>query len=169
MKDNEVQAKETQAEGKAIVKADPDKIIRHHIYGSMGIGLIPIPLVDLAALTAVQLNMLRKLAGIYDVPFFKGKVRDLIASLVASGVAGGVPVLTAGSLATLVKTIPIVGQTAGVVTMPIIAGAMTYAVGKVFLQHFASGGTFLTFNPEKVKAYYAEMFKEGSKVASAMK
>ncbi len=165
MKDNEVQDKETQTEEKAIVKADPNKIIRHHIYGSMGIGLIPIPLLDLAALTATQLNMLRKLAGLYDVPFFKDTGKHLIASLVA----GGVPVVTAGPFASLAKAIPIVGQTVGLVTMPVIAGAMTYAVGKVFLQHFASGGTFLTFDPEKVKEYYAEMFKEGSDVAAAMK
>ena len=38
--------------------------------------------------------------------------------------------------------------------MPVIAGA-AYAVGKVFIQHFASGGTFLTFDPEKVRAHYA--------------
>jgi len=38
--------------------------------------------------------------------------------------------------------------------MPIVAGAATYAIGKVFVRHFASGGTFLTFNPEKVKDYY---------------
>ena len=45
---------------------------------------------------------------------------------------------------------------------------LTYAVGKVFIQHFESGETFLTFYPEKVKAYYAEMFEEGKKAAEAV-
>ncbi|MCP4106117.1 MAG: hypothetical protein GY749_11350 [Desulfobacteraceae bacterium] len=49
--------------------------------------------------------------------------------------------------------------------MPVAASASTYALGKIFIQHFASGGTFLTFDPEKVKAYYAEMFEDGKKVA----
>jgi hypothetical protein len=39
-------------------------------------------------------------------------------------------------------------------------------VGKVFVQHFESGGTFLNFKPEEVRAYYQQMFKEGEKAAS---
>ncbi len=72
-------------------------------------------------------------------------------------------------LASVVKFIPVIGETAGVVAMPILAGATTYAVGKVFVQHFASGGTLLTFDPDKVKEYYAQMFEEGKKVATAAK
>jgi uncharacterized protein (DUF697 family) len=71
-------------------------------------------------------------------------------------------------LASAVKLIPIVGQTLGTVTMPIICSASTYATGKVFIQHFDSGGTLLTFDPEKVKAYYAEMLKEGKSIATNM-
>jgi uncharacterized protein (DUF697 family) len=62
--------------------------------------------------------------------------------------------------------IPVVGQTAGGMTMLATGGACTYALGKVFVQHFESGGTFLDFDPEKVKAYFAEKFKEGKKFAS---
>jgi len=50
--------------------------------------------------------------------------------------------------------------------MPVVSGAFTYAIGKVFIQHFASGETFLTFDPEKVRDYYTEMFEEGKKVAA---
>ena len=53
--------------------------------------------------------------------------------------------------------------------MTILAGATTYAVGKVFIQHFESGGTFLNFNPDSVKEYYETMFKEGQSVAENMK
>jgi len=42
-------------------------------------------------------------------------------------------------------------------------------VGKVFMQHFASGGTFLNFNPDEVKEYYSQMFQEGKQVAADMK
>ena len=37
-----------------------DNIIKHHVWGSLGIGLIPIPVVDFVALSGLQLNMLRK-------------------------------------------------------------------------------------------------------------
>ena len=139
--------------------------IRNHVIGSMGVGLIPIPVVDLVALTGIQLNMLRKLAKDYDIPFSKDKVKNILASLIG----GGIPVTFAGAFTSLMKAVPIIGQTTGALAMPILAGATTYAVGKVFTQHFASGGTFLNFNPDEVKDYYYEMFKEGQNMASKIK
>ncbi|MDM8523248.1 DUF697 domain-containing protein [Desulfococcaceae bacterium HSG8] len=159
---DEVQATEAVAED--VSKEAIDRLIRHHVYGSMAVGLIPLPLVDFASMTAIQLNMLRVLAKRYGVPFSKDMVKNILSSLVG----GAVPVAASGPLAaSLAKAVPAAGMTVGVVTMPIISGATTYAVGKVFVQHFASGGNFLTFNPEKVKDYYAKMFKQGKKVASA--
>ncbi len=141
-------------------------IIQHHVWTAIGVGLVPLPIVDLVAVASVQLNMLRKIAKAYNVPFFKDSVKNVLSSLVG----GALPVTIApGLAASLAKAIPIFGQTAGVITMPILAGASTYAVGKVFTQHFASGGTFLTFDPKKVKGFYEEMFKEGQGVASKMK
>ncbi len=122
-------------------------------------------MLDLVGITGVQLNMLRKLSKIYEVPFSEHKVKNILTSLVGGG--GSIPV--AGALASLVKLVPIVGHTIGAVSLPISAGAITYAVGKVFQQHFASGGTFLTFDPDKVRDYYAEMLKKGKTVAAGMK
>jgi hypothetical protein len=34
----------------------------------------------------------------------------------------------------------------GALTMPVISAGATYIIGKVFIQHFASGGTLLDFN-----------------------
>ena len=48
------------------------------------------------------------------------------------------------------------------VSTAVFAGASTYAVGKVFTEHFASGGTFLTFDPEKVRKYYEQEFAQGT-------
>lgn len=139
--------------------------IRNHIIGSMGVGLIPVPVVDLVALTGIQINMLRSLAKAYDIPFS----RDLVKNIIASLIGGGIPVSFAGALASVMKTIPVIGQATGVLAMPVLAGATTYAVGKVFIQHFASGGTFLSFNPDEVREYYYEMFKEGQEVATKLK
>ncbi|KPA18229.1 GTPase [Candidatus Magnetomorum sp. HK-1] len=141
------------------------KLIRHHVYGSMAVGLVPIPVVDFLGITGVQLNMVRKMAGYYDIPFSKELTKNLIISLIG----GAVPAAAAYPLASSVKFIPIIGQSLGAVSMPIIAGASTYAVGKVFYRHFASGGTFLTFDPEKARAYYDEMFQKGKDVVKGMK
>lgn len=139
------------------------KVIRNHVIVSMGVGLVPIPIVDFVGITGVQLNMLRKLSKIYEVPFSEHKVKNIVSSLVGGGIS--VPVGVA--VFSLVKMIPVVGTSIGAVSMPVTAGAVTYAVGKVFIQHFASGGTFLTFDPEKVRDYYEEMLKEGKTVAKS--
>jgi uncharacterized protein (DUF697 family) len=154
----------TEQKDVAALAKDGNKVIRNHMLVSMAVGLIPIPMADIVGITAVQLNMLRKLAKIHEIPFTRNKVKSVLTSLVGGG--GSVPV--AGGFASLVKAVPVVGTTVGAVSMPIVAGAVTYAVGKVFLQHFASGGTFLTFDPEKVREYYSEMFKEGKTAASDM-
>lgn len=150
------------------IEADEDElheIIKHHVWVAMGVGLVPLPLVDLVAVSSVQLNMLRKIAKAYHVPFLRDSVKNVLSSLLGAAL----PITLAPRVAaSLTKLIPGVGQTVGVITMPILSGASTYAVGKVFVQHFASGGTFLTFDPHKVKGFYEEMFKEGQQVAAEM-
>ncbi|OQX25935.1 MAG: hypothetical protein BWK80_13010 [Desulfobacteraceae bacterium IS3] len=154
----------TEQKDVAALAKDGNKVIRNHMLVSMGVGLIPIPIADMVGITAVQLNMLRKLAKIHEVPFTQHKVKSILTALVG----GGGSLTVAEGFASLIKFVPVVGTTVGAVSMPITAGAITYAVGKVFLQHFASGGTFLTFDPEKVREYYAEMFKEGKTAAADM-
>lgn len=150
---------------KEVSKKELDSIIINHVVASVGTGLIPLPVADIAGLTGIQLNMVRKLAEAYDVPFFKEAVKKSVTSLV-----GGVLLTRAGPMAaSAIKAVPIIGQTIGALSMPIVCGASTYAAGRVFIRHFASGGTFLTFDSEKVKDYYFEMLKEGRKIVAEVK
>jgi len=149
--------KEKQSEGSGIV-------LRHTIT-AMGVGLIPVPMVDMLGVTAVQLNMVRRLAKNYEVPFNEHKYKSVLSSLLGAGVT-----LPVGSiLGSLIKSIPLVGQTVGAVSMSISTGALTYAVGKVFNMHFATGGTFLSFDAEEMKGYFQDMLKEGKEVAEGLK
>jgi len=143
-------------------KAETDRLIKNHTYGSMGIGLIPLPVVDFLALTGIQIRLLYKLSKFYGVDFSKERAKTIISSLIGSFL----PVATAGPIASMIKFIPIIGQTTGALTMLATSGACTYALGHVFVQHFESGGTFLDFEPEKVKAYFTEQFKAGQKFAA---
>jgi uncharacterized protein (DUF697 family) len=142
-----------------------NKIIKNHMLTAMGFGIIPLPGVDTLALITIQLNMLRNLAKFYKLPFPEHTVRSLLGSLVGS--VSAVPI--AVGLISASKFVPLLGSTLAALSMPVTAGAVTYAVGKVFNQHFASGGTFLTFDPKKVKDYYTEMLKEGKAKAKATK
>jgi hypothetical protein len=53
------------------------------------------------------------------------------------------------------------------VSIPVMAGASTYAIGKVFVKHYEEGGTILDLNTEKLKAYYREQYEKGKAVAKA--
>jgi len=142
-----------------------ETLAKKHILASMGVGLVPLPLVDLVALSGIQLDMLKKLAAEYDVPFRQEMSKSIVSSLVG----GFLPTAMGGAIASMIKIIPLVGQTTGAITMPVVCGASTYAIFKVFVQHFESGGTFLDFDPAKVKSYFSEQFKKGKSVVKDLK
>ncbi|EDN66162.1 conserved hypothetical protein, membrane [Beggiatoa sp. PS] len=140
------------------IKVDEaNHIVKKYMAGSMVVGLVPIPCVDLVALIGIQLKMLHRLANLYKIEFSKQKGKSLIASLLG----GGIPVSLSGSVFSLVKGIPFYGQITGMISMSVFSGASTYAIGKVFTQHFESGGTFLSFEPKKVTEYYEQQFEIG--------
>lgn len=147
------------------VKQERDKhaesIIRNHILFSMGAGVIPLPIVDVFAVSAAQLDMIRQLCKVYDVDFAETQGKAIVSSLTTATLAR----LGAGSLA---KMIPVIGSLLGGVTNAAMAGASTYALGQVFKVHFETGGTILDFDTERLKKMYKEQFEKGKKVAEEM-
>src|SRR6266849_10382343 len=112
-------------------------------------GLIPVPLVDMAAVGGVQLHMLRRLSEIYGIPFSENRGKSILAS-----VAGAViPASTATTTGSLMKSVPGIGTVIGALTMPVVSAGATWVIGKVFIQHFASGGTLLDFNPPDYREF----------------
>ena len=162
--DEKVEGGETPKETAEMPGAD--KLIRNHVYAAMAVGLIPLPFLDFAGVTGVQLNLMRKLAQIYNIPFSKDMVKNLIGALIGGAFPASAGVQVGGSIA---KIIPGIGHIAGTASVVIVAGAATYAIGKVFNRHFSEGGTFLSFDPEEARAYYEEMFREGQEVAAEIK
>jgi methyl-accepting chemotaxis protein len=136
--------------------------LKKHVSLSMGVALIPIPIVDFVSVTAIQMSLLSEIAEKFGVPFSKEKVKSLLFSLVG----GSIPVAANMPVASMIKSIPVIGSVSGLITMPIISGASTYAVGKLFIQHFADGGTFSNFEPQNAKEDYAKMSEEGMRIAS---
>ena len=51
------------------------------------------------------------------------------------------------------KGIPGIGTVISAFTMPVFSAGATYVIGKVFIQHFASGGTLLDFNPPDYREF----------------
>ncbi|MEW6367701.1 MAG: YcjF family protein [Acidobacteriota bacterium] len=158
---------ETPAGSKATAsrEAQAQPIINKYMIGSLVAGIIPVPIVDIAAVTGIQLKMLHSLSRLYELEFRENAGKFVIGSLVG-GI--GSSALAWGMFGSLVKAIPIIGPLASRMTMPVLAGASTYALGKVFVQHFEMGGTFLNFDPSAVREHYEKLFKEGQQVASEM-
>jgi len=139
------------------------KTVKKYTLGTMAIAIVPLPLVDLAAVTAIQVKMVHSIANHYEVPFSENVVKSLIAALTG----GALSATTATPIASFVKVIPIIGHVAGFVGSAVMFGATSYAIGRIFIEHFKSGGTFLDFDPEKMKAHFQELFKEGQSLAMA--
>jgi len=143
-----------------------EKIIRDNVAWACAAGLIPVPLFDIAAITAAQLKLVRELSELYQVPFQDHLGRNVVASLVGSI---GSAAIGRGIFCSVLKAVPVIGTIGGLISVPIVAGAATYALGKVFVNHFESGGTLLDFKPEPVRDFFEVKFREGQQVAREIK
>ena len=137
-----------------------NEIVAYHVQWSLGLGLVPIPLIDAVAILITQVRMLKKLSDHYGIACSENHVKILVTSLIGgtnSGLIGG------KFLISMTKLVPGIGTFIGITAMSALSGSITYAVGQVFIQHFESGGTFLDFDPKKVKEYFMTKFEEGKK------
>jgi uncharacterized protein (DUF697 family) len=128
------------------------KVVDRYVLWSGAAGLIPLPLLDMTAVAGVQLQMLRRIAEIYGVKFSENLGKSVLASLIGSMI----PATSGMGVASALKAVPLIGTTVAVLSMPALSAGATYLIGRVFMQHFASGGTFLDFNPPD----YREFIKE---------
>jgi uncharacterized protein (DUF697 family) len=106
-------------------------------------GLVPLPVLDIAAIGALQLELLRRISKIYDVPFSENSGKAVTAALAGCLI----PAASGLGAASALKFVPIVGMLADVFVMPALSAGATYGIGKAFIQHFETGGTLLDFNP----------------------
>lgn len=135
-------------------------IIKSHVLWSIGGGLIPLPLVDMAAVTALQVSMLEQLADLYGISYNRSIGKSFVAALTGSTVA------KLG--ASLVKAIPGIGSIIGGVAMSATSGASTYAVGQVAVGQFEAEGTLEDIDLDQAKEAYEEAFEEGKEVVDEL-
>jgi uncharacterized protein (DUF697 family) len=134
------------------------------MWWSTGGALIPIPFADMIAISGAQLMMVSELSKTYEVPFERVRVQAAIGTLLgyvlhppfSTGVVGSV----------LLKAIPGAGVLFGTPALALFTAAFTWALGRVFIQHFESGGTFLDFDPETVREDLRAHLVEGRERAT---
>lgn len=130
-----------------------DRIVKNWSQWGMVAGFIPVPFLDLATISGLQIKMVYDLCKVYDVPFKQRQVRAILSGLVGGGVT---TVSSAALSGALIKHIPIIGSSLGAITQPALSYATTYAIGTVFVRHFESNGTLMSMSAKALKASYHE-------------
>lgn len=133
-----------------------DEIIRNHVLWATGAGAVPVPLLDIAAVSGIQLDMLKQLSTHYGVAYSEQQGKAWLSALSAS--------FLARLGANAIKLIPGVGSIIGGASMAAMSGASTYALGKVARDHFEQEGSFDNLNIDEAKARYEQAYEEGKKV-----
>ncbi len=128
--------------------AGPDAILRrtkaraiverHAAYSAVG-GLIPLPILDVAGITAIVLRMVRLLSDHYRVPFDHHSARTIVIAIMGGAAPSGLAALLTSTVTRGVPGINIVS----LAVSSIAAAACTRTIGQIFVDHFESGGTAL--------------------------
>jgi uncharacterized protein (DUF697 family) len=119
---------------------------------SAGAGLIPILYLDGVAVSGLQLKMVAEISKIYGVSFQENAGKAAIASLACFILPH------AAAWGALSKSVPGL-NVVGAPLAAAFAGAFSWTMGNIFIQHFESGGTFLNFDPEKVRKQFKSQFE----------
>jgi uncharacterized protein (DUF697 family) len=130
-------------------------IVNTYMGWTSGASLLPAPLVDIALVTMIQIKMVADLAKLYEVPFSKNIAKTIIAGLLGSLV----PVGLVRGTSSLLKAIPGVGSLLGIISAPAFTSASTYAIGKLFIQHFENGGSLMDFDVKSKSGEFKEEFE----------
>lgn len=138
--------------------ATDDRIIQSHVIWAIGAGLVPLPILDIVAVTAIQLDMLKQLGTAHGVSFSESEGKAWVSALAGNMVAR----IGANAL----KLIPGLGTVLGGVSMSIVSGASTYAIGQVAVGHFARGGSFSDLDMAAARRAYEQELERGKKVAA---
>lgn len=131
-----------------------ESIVKNFALGALSSLLVPTLLAEWVLLPAIQLVLIRKLCDIYGQKFVinaaKAKISIFLSWLFILS--------TADAFSVVLRHVPFIGTSWRRVSTALIGSASTYAIGKVFILHFESGGTLLSLDPEKTRQYYSQQF-----------
>lgn len=139
-----------------------DDIIYNHLWFSAVPGFIPVPLLDIVAISAVQLDLVKQLCKFYNEDYDEQRGKAIVMALTGSAMAR----ITGYSARSVLKTIPMVGWVLGGAAMSLFAASSTYAIGQVFKEHLDAGGTLHNLNPEAFRQFYMQQLEKGKKLLS---
>jgi uncharacterized protein (DUF697 family) len=147
----------------ALRREQAENLIKKHVLAAAALSLVPLAILDIAAMVVNQIAMARGLAQCYDVPFDELRARTVVISLLA----GSAPTLSVMALSSSAKLIPGIGTLFGSGTIGVTGGAATYALGRVLIRHFEGGGTLLSLDLKRLRECFRAELRRGREVAAA--
>jgi uncharacterized protein (DUF697 family) len=118
-------------------RSQAHKIVeRHAAYAAVG-GIIPVPIANVASITAVIVRMVKLLSDLYGIPFERDRARAIVVGLMGGAMPTGLGAVTTS---TLVYIVPGSGLL-GLAVSSIAAVACTRSIGRIFVEHFESGSS----------------------------
>lgn len=123
-------------------------------------GLIPAPVVDTVAISAIQIKMIHTLCKLYHVQFKKEAALAVVSGLVG----GSLTTTLAGMGGVVLSNLPGIGSLMKYTAQPVLSYASTYALGRVFMRHFENHGTMVDIDSKKLETYFKEQYAKGRKM-----
>ncbi len=120
-------------------------------------GAVPVPVLDVVLLSAIQTRMVYHLARLYGQPLTGRRFVELAGTL-------GLGVLARQLGRGLIKVIPFVGSALGMVAGSALAWAATYALGKAFCFYYRAVHQGQVPKAEELRRYYHEQLAEAEKI-----
>ena len=136
---------------------EAENIITSHVGYAMAAAAIPVPLADIAAVTLVQLDMVKALSAEFEVDYDQNSGDALLAALAGASAA------RLG--ASLFKVIPVAGSLIGAAAQIVLSGASTYAVGQVFGGIYADARPLANVDADALRDRYDEYVAKGRRLA----
>jgi uncharacterized protein (DUF697 family) len=128
------QAPASQSEAELRLREAFKIVERHKFYAGLG-GLFPIPAMNVAGITAINLRMVKRLSDLYEMPFAHDKNRMIVLGLMGGAAPTGLAALTSS---TLTMVMPGAGA-AGLAVSSLTAAALTRGIGMFFVERFEKG------------------------------
>jgi uncharacterized protein (DUF697 family) len=105
-------------------------------------GIIPVPLANAAAITALMMRMIKQLSTLYDVPFEQTRTRAAVVGLMGGVLPTGLATIAASTLTYFVPGYGMLSLAVSSVT----SSAYARSIGQLYIEHFEIGATQIDFH-----------------------
>ena len=113
---------------------------RHANLSAVG-GIIPLPILNIAGVTAIVVRMVKALSKLYGVPFERNRARAIVIGLMGGVMPTGLATMASSTLVLFMPGANLIGLAVSSVT----ASACARGIGQMLVEHLENGSTLADF------------------------